>query len=175
MLDETTSTNDFVFGIAKPDTAEGIVVFAESQIAGRGQHGNRWDSATGKGLWLSILLRPKTLPDEAPRLTSWAATTIAETINLQLSLGASVKPPNDVYIADRKVAGVLLELRAVPDQPHVAILGIGINVNHRTEDFPEELRARAASLAMLLGHAVDRQELAVALLCNLDRSYAANF
>src|SRR3954466_13409510 len=134
VLDQTTSTNDFVFGLATPGTPEGIVVFAERQTAGRGQRGNRWDSAAGKGLWFSILLRPKIAPHESPRLTSWAAQTIARTLAHNLSLGATVKPPNDIYIAERKVAGVLLEMRATTGE-HVAILGIGVNVNHAPEDF----------------------------------------
>src|SRR4051812_15459723 len=108
VLDETTSTNNFVFGLTTPATREGLVVFAERQTAGRGQRGNRWDSAAGKGLWFSILLRPAIAPNESPRLTSWAAETIAQAI----SSAATVKPPNDVYVAERKVAGVLLEMRA---------------------------------------------------------------
>src|SRR4051794_37607567 len=125
VLDETTSTNDFVFGLTTPAAPEGIVVFAERQTAGRGQRGNRWDSAAGKGLWFSILLRPKIRPNESPQLTSWAAQMIAGTLADDLSLGATVKPPNDIYIAERKVAGVLLEMRATTGE-HVAILGVGV-------------------------------------------------
>src|SRR4051794_25593002 len=154
VLDETTSTNDFVFGLATPVTPEGIVVFAERQTAGRGQRGNRWDSAAGKGLWFSILLRPKIPPHESPRLTSWAARAIATAISNNLSLDATVKPPNDIYIAERKLGGVLLEMRAIIGE-HLGILGIGVNVNHAPEDFPPELRERAVSLATVLGEHVD--------------------
>jgi BirA family biotin operon repressor/biotin-[acetyl-CoA-carboxylase] ligase len=175
VLEETTSTNDFVFSIANPETPAGIVVFAERQTAGRGQHGKRWESAVGQGLWFSVLLRPQLPLEETPRLTSWAAEVVAATLQAELSLGATVKPPNDVYVGERKVAGVLLEMRAVRDGPHVGILGIGINVNHGAADFPDELRARAASLAMLCGHEVDRQQLAAAVLRRLDHSYAAKF
>ncbi|MFL6540370.1 MAG: biotin--[acetyl-CoA-carboxylase] ligase [Chthoniobacterales bacterium] len=166
VLDETTSTNDFVFGLTTAATREGLVVFAERQTAGRGQHGRQWESAAGKGLWFSILLRPKITPNESPRLTSWAAETIAT----NLSLDATVQPPNDIYIANRKVAGILLEMRAMTGE-HVGILGIGVNVNHAPEDFPPELRERAGSLATTLGHYVDRQKLAATLLRALDSSY----
>ncbi|MDQ6861124.1 MAG: biotin--[acetyl-CoA-carboxylase] ligase [Verrucomicrobiota bacterium] len=175
VLDETTSTNDFVFGTATPQTPEGLVVFAERQTAGRGQHGKRWESVAAKGLWFSVLLRPKILPEESPRLTTWAASTIAGTINDQFSLGATVKPPNDVYAGARKVAGVLLEMRAVPHAPHLGILGVGVNVNHAAEDFPDELRKRAGSIALALGHNVDRLQFARALLRNLDRTYRETF
>jgi BirA family biotin operon repressor/biotin-[acetyl-CoA-carboxylase] ligase len=95
---------------------------------------------------------------------------VAATINQNLSLGAAVKPPNDIYIGARKVAGILLELRGTPQ---TGILGIGINVNHSLADFPEELREKAGSLAMIAGRTVDRHELASALLRDLDQTYRA--
>jgi BirA family biotin operon repressor/biotin-[acetyl-CoA-carboxylase] ligase len=87
----------------------------------------------------------------------------------------AVKRPNDIHVAGRKIAGVLVEMRAQQNTPHLAICGIGLNVNHRPEDFSEELRARAASLAMLLHRHVDRQRFAIALLRNLDRTYVETF
>ncbi|HEY0370026.1 MAG TPA: biotin--[acetyl-CoA-carboxylase] ligase [Chthoniobacterales bacterium] len=171
VLECVDSTNEFLFRLTTPATPEGLVVLAETQTAGRGQHGRRWESAASKGLWLSILLRPKLAPNESPRLTRWAAQTVAETIRAQFSLGATVKPPNDIYIDKRKVAGVLLEMRVAADGTHIGILGIGINVNHAREDFPVELRDTASSIAMALGREVDRQNFAVALLRELDRTY----
>ncbi len=170
VLGEATSTNDVVLKMAA-ENDEGLVIFAERQTAGRGQYGNHWESAAGKGLWFSILLRPKIPPAEASRLTAWAGETVALTINEQLSLGATVKPPNDVYVAERKVAGILLELRVVANSPNLGILGIGINVNQNLKDFSEELSLKAGSLAMAGGTPVNRQKLAVALLRNLDNSY----
>jgi BirA family transcriptional regulator, biotin operon repressor / biotin---[acetyl-CoA-carboxylase] ligase len=170
ILNEATSTNDVVFKMAEQSN-EGLVVLAERQSAGRGQHGRRWESAANKGLWFSVLLRPNVSADESPRLTRMAAEAIVRSVAQQFSLDAIVKPPNDVYFGDRKIAGVLLERRAVAGAPHVAILGIGVNVNHAPEDFPTDLRERAGSLAIALGHPVDRNALAVALLLELNRSY----
>lgn len=175
VLDETTSTNDVVLQMTKPNTPEGLVVFAEHQNAGRGQRGHRWESARGKGLWLSILLRPKIDIDKSARLTDWAAKTVADTLRKQFSLMANVKPPNDVHVRERKIAGVLVEMRAQNSAPHIAIAGIGINVNHSADDFPEELRAEAISLALALDRQVDREEFAAALLRDLDRTYQASF
>jgi len=172
VVEETSSTNDSVFEAAKAGAPEGLVVFAEHQTAGRGQRGNQWESAAGKGLWLSILLRPKIDIGESARLSAWAATVVADTIRDEFGLDAIVKPPNDVYIANKKVAGVLVEMRAQKNAPHLAIVGIGLNVNHRAEDFSEQLRPRAVSLAMLLDRQVDRSNLAAALLPNLNRRYA---
>jgi len=171
VLNEITSTNDSILQRAGRDIPEGLVVFAEHQTAGRGQRNNRWESTPRKGLWFSILLRPEIEIAESPKLTMWTAKTIAETLQHQFAVAATIKAPNDVQIDGRKVAGVLVEMRAQRQAPHIAIVGIGINVNHASEDFPEELRPRAISIAMALHRAVDRDELAVAILRNLDRSY----
>lgn len=175
VLAETSSTNDVITQMASGDWPEGFCVFAERQIAGRGQRGNEWESVAGKGLWFSILLRPKIAVTESARLTTWVAETIAHTLRDEFDLLATVKPPNDVYVADRKIAGVLVEMRAQPGAPHVAVVGIGLNVNHAPGDFSEELRERAVSLSFVLKRKVDRQQLAAALLKNLDRTYAELF
>jgi len=175
VVDETTSTNDSVLERTSPSTREGLVVFAERQTAGRGQRNNSWESATGKGIWFSILLRPKIDIGASPQLAEWAARTVAEMISKEFALQATVKLPNDVVVAQRKIAGVLVEMRAQKNAPHIAIVGIGVNVNHRPEDFSEELRARAISLAMALDREVDRHQFAVALLRSLDRSYRDAF
>jgi BirA family biotin operon repressor/biotin-[acetyl-CoA-carboxylase] ligase len=175
VVDEATSTNDSVLERTSPTTPEGLVVFAERQTAGRGQRNNSWESATGKGLWFSILLRPKIDIGASPQLAEWAARTVADTISNEFELQAMVKLPNDVVVAGKKIAGVLVEMRAKKNAPHIAIVGIGVNVNHRAEDFSEELRTRAISLAMTLDREVDRHQFAVALLQNLDRSYRDAF
>src|ERR1700687_5767178 len=106
VLDETTSTNDSVLERTSPTTPEGLVVFAERQTAGRGQRNNSWESATGKGLWFSILLRPKIDIGASPPLAEWAARTVADTISNEFELQAMVKLPNDVVVAGKKIAGV---------------------------------------------------------------------
>lgn len=171
VVEETGSTNDLLFKMAKPSTPEGFVVFAESQTAGRGQRGNRWQSPPRLGLWFSILLRPRLHLSEAARLTTWLAERVATTARAHCAVDATVKPPNDVYVGSGKLAGVLVEMRAVAAAPHLAVCGIGVNVNQCHEDFPEELRGRATSLAILLSREIERNELAAVLLRDLDRSY----
>ena len=175
VLDQTGSTNDAILQIATANSNEGLVLFAEHQTAGRGQRGNRWESAMAKGLWFSILLRPRIEINRSPLLTAWAAETISEAIENEFPLKTTIKSPNDVQIDGRKVAGVLVEMRAREKAPHSAIVGIGINVNQALEDFPKELQSRAISLAIALGRQVDRQNFAIALLRNLDRSYQERF
>jgi len=174
VLEQTGSTNDAVLEMAR-DSNEGFVLFAEEQTAGRGQRGNRWESPARKGLWFSILLRPRIDINQSTQLTAWAAEAVSDSIQKEFLLETSIKLPNDIQINGRKVAGVLVEMRAQEKGPHLAIAGIGINVNQSQQDFPEKLRHRAISLAVALGHQVDRQKFATILLRDLDRSYRERF
>ena len=172
VLENTTSTNDVVAQLA-PESGEGLVAFAERQTAGRGQYGRRWDSAARKGLWLSVLLRPGIAVADSSKLTDLLAQTIAKAVSEFGGVAPFIKPPNDVYVDSRKIAGVLVEMRVEANGSYCAIAGMGINVNHTVEDFPPELRESAGSIAMSLGRAVDRHAFAVALLRELDARYRA--
>jgi len=173
VLEETGSTNDAIWRVAS--ISEGLVVFAEHQTDGRGQRGNRWESAARKGLCFSILLRPEIRLSESGRLTIWAIEAISDVVRIEVGLEPAIKLPNDVQINGRKVAGVLVEMRAQNNAPHVAVVGIGINVNQCRDDFPAELHDKAISLAMAVDQQVPRQELALALLQNLDLTYREKF
>src|SRR3989441_3907306 len=175
VLEQTASTNDAILQVATANSNAGLVLFAEHQTAGRGRRGNRWESAAGKGLWFSILLRPKIQINDSAQLTIWAIETIADVIRTDFSLEPTVKLPNDVQLLGRKVAGVLVEMRAQEKAPHLAIVGIGINVNQSLKDFPPELQSRAISLAMALHRPVDRRQFTVAVLRYLDRTYRERF
>src|SRR3954463_7921828 len=168
VVEETESTNDLAWAAAERGAVEGFVVFAEHQTKGRGQYGRRWESAPHQGLWFSILLRPTLSLRESPKLTLQLAHNIAATIEEETGSVPFIKPPNDIYIADRKVAGVLVEGRTASDGKYIAVAGIGINVNQTLEDFPEDLRATAGSLAMATGRTMDRGKLAIALLQKME-------
>src|SRR6058998_2496394 len=112
VLEQTSSTNYAILQVPTANSNQGLVLFAEHQTAGRGQHGNRWESAAGKGLWFSILLRPRIDLASSPQLTTWAAEAISGAIQNEFPLTPTIKPPNDVQIAECKVAGVLVEMRA---------------------------------------------------------------
>src|SRR6266702_7293393 len=98
VLEQTSSTNDAILQVATANAKEGLVLFAEHQTAGRGQRGNRWESAAGKGLWFSILLRPKIQINDSGRLTIWAAEAISDVIRTEFSLEPTIKLPNDVQL-----------------------------------------------------------------------------
>jgi BirA family biotin operon repressor/biotin-[acetyl-CoA-carboxylase] ligase len=164
------SSNDFLSRMLSPELAEGFVVFAEEQTAARGQRGNRWSAASGLGLWFSFLLRPNIVIAESACLTNWAARAVAETVRSETGLETTIKPPNDVYVRERKVSGILVETKARCGPAFDAIVGIGINLNHSLEDFPRELRTHAGSLAMFLHRKVDRTAFAIRLLRELERT-----
>jgi BirA family biotin operon repressor/biotin-[acetyl-CoA-carboxylase] ligase len=106
---------------------------------------------------------------DSPQLTSLLARVVAETITEQTDCAATIKPPNDIYLAGRKVAGILVEGRTEPGGRYVAVAGIGINVNQSADDFPEELRGSAGSLAMATGGKLNRAKVALRLLRNLEK------
>ena len=184
VLQQTSSTNDAILQVISPQEAavsvpasvtEGLVVFSEHQTAGRRQRGNRWESAAEKGLWFSILLRPEIHLSNSGRLTIWAIEAITDVIRTEWNLEPAIKLPNDVQLFGRKVGGVLVEMRAQDKAAHVAVVGIGININQSREDFPVKLQDQAISIAMAAGRQVDRQKFAKALLRNLDLTYREKF
>jgi BirA family biotin operon repressor/biotin-[acetyl-CoA-carboxylase] ligase len=173
VVEEARSTNDIAWAAAERGAPEGFVVFAERQTAGRGQYGRSWESAPYQGLWFSVLLRLGITLNESPPLTSLLARVVAATIIKETECAASIKAPNDIYMGDRKVAGVLVEGRMASDGSYIAVAGVGVNVNQTLEDFPAELQTTAGSLRMATGRQIPRGPLAVALLRKLETDYRA--
>jgi BirA family transcriptional regulator, biotin operon repressor / biotin---[acetyl-CoA-carboxylase] ligase len=171
VFQETTSTNDVIEKLARDNVPEGVVVFAESQSKGRGRLGRKWFSPAQKGLWFSILLRPKLRPQEATQLTVAAATALRRAIERATGLKAKIKWPNDILINGKKSAGILTELTAELDRVKHVILGIGVDVNFSAADLPTELRKLATSLKIETGKTISRGDLAVQILRELDHDY----
>jgi BirA family biotin operon repressor/biotin-[acetyl-CoA-carboxylase] ligase len=167
VVEETASTNDLAWEAAERGSTEGFVVFAERQTKGRGQYGRGWESAPYLGLWFSVLLRPALTVRESPKLTLLLAQGVAAAIEEETGCVSAIKPPNDIYVNDRKVAGILVEGRTASDGSYQAVAGIGINVNQTVDDFPDGLRKTAGSLAMAAGKKFSRAKLAIALLRRL--------
>ena len=168
VVDETASTNDLAWEAFGRGAKEGFVVFAERQTRGRGQYGRRWESAPYLGLWFSLLLRPALSLRDSPKLIARLVEMVAATIAEESGSVPAIKPPNDIYLSGRKVAGVLVEGRTAADGSYVAVAGIGINVNQALDDFPEELRDIAGSLAMATGRTISRTKFAIGLLRKLN-------
>jgi BirA family biotin operon repressor/biotin-[acetyl-CoA-carboxylase] ligase len=172
VFEQTSSTNDVIEKLARDGVKEGAVVFAESQTHGRGRLGRHWNSPSRKGLWFSILLRPDLRPQETTRLTVCAATALWRAIQSVSGISAEIKWPNDILVRGRKLVGILTELSAELDRVRHVILGVGVNVNQTTSDFPPEIRKQATSLKIETGRQISRAELATAILRELDTDYA---
>lgn len=162
---ETGSTNDVASKLGREGRPGGVAVFAERQTAGRGRFGRRWESADHAGLWFSLLLRPEWPMVRWPRLTTWAGVAVAAVLERFTGVPALLKWPNDVLLANRKVAGILTESATDMRGAAFAVAGIGINVNQET--FPPEIEQRAASLRQIANRMFDRAELAAVLLREL--------
>jgi len=183
-LPEVDSTNTYALqtlAATEGPAADGTVVFAEHQTAGRGRLGRAWHAPAGASLLMTILLW------EAPDSRSpayWmmaAAVSVVRGIEQTTDLDPQIRWPNDVYLSGRKVAGILVEVRrpglgrAAPSatasntngSAFVAI-GIGVNCLQHAGHFPAELRQQATSLEMASSHPVDRVAVARALLQALD-------
>ena len=166
-FDEVSSTNDVARELAEADAAHGEVVVAERQTAGRGRRGRPWASPPGRNLYLSAVLRPDLPPQRAPEITLVASVALCDVVR-QAGVEAGIKWPNDLLASGRKLAGILTEMASEPDRLSWVVLGVGVNLNARPEDFPPELRAEATSVAIERGQPAPRALFAAALLKALE-------
>ncbi len=158
--DVLVSTNDRVRELAGEGAAAFTTVIAETQTAGRGRGGKRWESPPGMGLWMSFLLRPEGegAPSLAPILGGLATARAIEAVCP--GLRPRIKWPNDVMVSGLKVGGILCEAVGLD----AIVVGVGLNIAQRPEDFPPDLRGRATSLAAVGCSGVSRAELAEGVL-----------
>jgi len=166
---KTDSTNRVAFELGHAGEAEGAVVLAEEQTAGRGRAGRTWHSERAAGVYLTLLLRPKLAPVQAPLLTMMAGLSAHTAVEAVTGLAVDLKWPNDLIIRGKKAGGILTEMYAEPGQVRFVIVGIGLNVNQ--EQFPGELANVATSLRQETGKPQSRMELLVRLLREFERDY----
>lgn len=167
--DEVASTNDVMKSLAMEGEAEGLVVTAKTQLAGRGRMGRSWSSPEG-GLYLSVLLRPKVPVEDMLRLTVLACVPVAETIEEASGCKVSVKWPNDVEIGGRKVAGLLVESVSKGSDIAYMVLGIGVNLNVEQANLGV---LEATSISACAGKQLDRDAFLNLLLYRLDTFYSS--
>ena len=164
------STNEFLKRLARRGAEAGTTIIADEQTAGRGRLGRRWHSAPGKGLWFSFLLRPELETEKVGLISLAIAAVLAEAISHACHLECTVKWPNDVLISGKKVCGILCETQISPTGVDSIIAGVGLNVNHRYDDFASEWRPHATSLMLASGNLWDRKTLFVKLVSAFDQN-----
>ena len=165
----TDSTNRVALELGYANEPEGSVVLAEEQTAGRGRAGRSWHSERAAGIYVTLLLRPRISPVQAPLLTMMAGLSAHTAIQTQTGLQPDVKWPNDLMLNGKKLSGILTEMHAETTLVRFVIVGIGINVNQ--ENFPSELSAIATSLRAETGKPQSRLELLARLLREFETDY----
>ncbi|OGP62059.1 MAG: biotin--[acetyl-CoA-carboxylase] ligase [Deltaproteobacteria bacterium RBG_13_53_10] len=165
------STNSRAYQLALEGAEEGEVVIAESQGQGRGRLGRDWFSPPFLNLYLSVVLRPRSVPHQASLITLMAAVATADAVQKSSGLNPRIKWPNDILLKDRKIAGLLNEIHSEIDRIHFVILGIGVNLNVDEREFPKEIRGKATSLKREMGRAVSRKDFVRSLLQELESWY----
>jgi BirA family biotin operon repressor/biotin-[acetyl-CoA-carboxylase] ligase len=129
-FDSLTSTMDVAMQLGIKNAPSGTLILAETQTKGKGRLGRVWFSPKYKGIYLSLILRPKLLPQQASVFTLLAAVAICEAIKQTTGLDAQIKWPNDIIIHNKKLGGILTELNAEMDEINFLIVGIGLNINN---------------------------------------------
>lgn len=165
------STNAAALEAAARGEPEGSLFVAEEQTAGRGRGGNQWHSEKSAGIYCSVILRPQLPPADVLALSLLAGLVVQQAVRQVTRLRPDLRWPNDLLLSEKKFCGILAEMNAEPTRVRYAVLGIGLNVNHK--EFPAALRDSATSLRIESGQEWPRIELLTALLQSLDREYRA--
>ncbi|HVO91540.1 MAG TPA: biotin--[acetyl-CoA-carboxylase] ligase [Terriglobales bacterium] len=170
-FEQISSTNNRARELAEGSAPEGEVVVAEAQSAGRGRVGRHWVSPAWANLYLSTILRPNLQPAEVPQITLMAAVALADTLESFVPVPPTIKWPNDILVAGKKLAGILTEVSCDAEGVDYVILGMGINLNYPEAMMPDEIRHRATSVLQLTGRPVSRESVLKRLIRDLDRCY----
>lgn len=171
LFDSVESTQTVAHKFASQGAAEGTLVLAEQQTAGRGRMGRSWHSPKGKGVWMSLILRPLVPLQFTPQLTLLVAVALCRAIRQIEPVPVAIKWPNDLLIEGKKVSGILLESSAEDERLKYVIAGIGISVNLRSEDYIGELLEKATSLRITSGAEWSRSELIRTFLEQFEQLY----
>lgn len=169
---ETDSTNSRAKELAVRGAPEGTIILAGKQTGGRGRRGRSWFSPEGIGLYISLILRPRVAPAEAPKITLMTAVAVCDVLVPYLRSPPRVKWPNDILAGGGKIAGILTEISTEPDTVDYIVVGIGLNVNIAARRFPKEIRYRATSLLLETGKTHSITAILRSLLETFERTYA---
>ncbi len=174
-FESVDSTNSFLKRAAAEGAPDGTVAVADEQTAGRGRRGRSFSSASGRGVYLSALLRPKLPAERLLPLTALGAVAACDAVERACGVRPKIKWTNDLVLNNKKLSGTLTELSLEGESGALdyAVIGIGINCNNAAEDFPPELREVATSIELETGRRVVRAKLSAALIEELDKLYAA--
>jgi BirA family biotin operon repressor/biotin-[acetyl-CoA-carboxylase] ligase len=174
VYDRVESTNTLGAALGADPDADGLVLVAGEQTAGRGQYGRVWLSRPGTSLLMSVVLRPPAELRRPVTLTAWAAVAVAEAVFALTGAQARIKWPNDLLVAGKKVCGILIEQSGTPGAS-ATVAGIGLNLTQTAEEFARAGLPDATSLGILSGKQIDPRAAAEVVIRKLDDEYARLF
>jgi len=165
------STNSYLKGKAAVGEQEGLIILADTQTKGRGRLDRKWFSPAG-GLYFSVLLRPMTLKlTESPLITLTSGVAVASVLQTALGLTPKLKWPNDVLLANKKVAGILVESAFIGQEIEYTVVGVGVNANTQLTEFPSDVKQTITTLQEMLHRTVDLPRLFGYLIGQLEFWY----
>lgn len=170
-FDTLSSTNTYAMKLSENGCKEGIIIISNSQSSGKGRFDRTWVSPPNKNLYMSIILKPYVSPEEAAILSLMTAVSCVKGLRKISTINTSIKWPNDIVVNDKKLGGILIETRSENKKISIAVIGIGINVNFRFCEMPEEIREIATSLKEETGLDYPRTEVVSVILKELDIWY----
>lgn len=171
---ETYHTVESTQSVAKQALLENentFLILSDEQSAGRGRFNRNWDSSKGKGLWMSLVLRPHVPFAMIPKFNLFIALAIRDAIQSFTNDKVEIKWPNDIYIQNKKVCGFLTEMIANYDHIEAIICGVGINMNHESNDFPKEIIEKATSIRQHRDDKLNRYEFLSVLTKHIVKRY----
>lgn len=179
-LDKVDSTNNYAKKLISETDAENNVVIAEFQYSGRGRMGRTWLSPRGKGLYMSIIIKPTSVESTVHTIPIGASVAVARAITRLTAQVPGIKWPNDIILGGKKVSGILTETVADTKSENYIVLGIGVNVSHEQNDFPEDIKNKATSIYAFMNQntknarGVNRARLAAAIISEIDNFIGEN-
>ena len=168
-FDTIDSTNKRAKEIAF-DENEGTVIISEEQTEGKGRLGRHWISPKGKGIWMSMILKPKVDPMKVSKITLLGAAAVYKALE-DMNIKSQIKWPNDILIDGKKICGILTEMNCELNMINYVIMGIGINVNFDEEDIPMDLKDKATSIKVSQNKEINRKELLGNILNQFENLY----
>ena len=168
-FDEVDSTQEVAKKMARKGIAEGALVISEQQHSGRGRLGRRWVSPAG-GVWLSLILRPKILVQQAQRITLVVSVAAARAFNKLYDINARIKWPNDILVKGKKICGILIETEGELDKLNFMVIGMGANINISLES-EDEIKNIATSVKSQLNREVPRLKFVQTFLAEFEQLY----
>ncbi|RKY85164.1 biotin--[acetyl-CoA-carboxylase] ligase [candidate division KSB1 bacterium] len=170
-LKSVSSTNDFGKKLLELGKYKPAVIISEKQTRGKGRMGRSWSSRFGKGIWMSVIF-PFIEQKKNPFVINYISSLAVQiTLKKELGLQPEIKWPNDILLLDKKVCGILSETVKLDNNINHIVSGIGLNVNQRASDFPSDFRKNAISLKIATGKELDRTELIISIIRNINNFY----